>query len=314
MSAMVTPLLRRALLAVARSGRAKALAVRLPVTAAVVARFVPGETVADCVAAVRELAADGLRATVDFLGEDTTNAGQAAAVRDGYLSVLAGLSAAGLTGSAELSIKLTALGLGLPGGRELALAHAREICAAADRAGTTVTVDAEDHTTTDATLAVLADLRRDHPGTGGVLQAYLHRTVEDCALLAGPGSRVRLCKGAYAEPAEVAHQRREEVSASFVACARVLLAGEGYPMLATHDPEMIAAVAELARQHGRDPGDYEYQMLYGIRSDEQRRLAAAGELVRVYVPFGTDWWGYFIRRLAERPANLLFFLRALFGR
>ncbi len=306
--------LRNALLAAARSERLKALALRLPVTAAVVRRFVPGETVQDCLAAVRALAADGLAASIDFLGEDTTSPAQAAAVRDGYLEVLARLAAEGLTGSAEVSVKLTALGLGLPGGRELALAHAREIAAAASAAGMTVTVDMEDHHATDATLGILAELRRDFPDAGGVLQAYLHRTLDDCALLAGEGSRIRLCKGAYAEPAEVAHQTREEVSAAYVACARVLLAGDGYPMLATHDPEMIAAVGELADQAGREPGSYEYQMLFGIRSDEQRRLAAMGETVRVYVPFGTDWWGYFVRRLAERPANLLFFLRALLGR
>lgn len=307
-------LLRNALLAAARSARLKAMALRLPVTAAVVRRFVPGETIAECLAAVRALAADGLRASIDFLGEDTTSPAQAAVVRDGYLEVLAHLAAEGLTGTAEVSVKLTALGLGLPDGRDLALAHAREICAAASAAGTTVTVDMEDHTATDATLGVLAELRRDYPDAGGVLQAYLHRTLGDCTLLAGEKSRIRLCKGAYAEPAEVAHQTREEVSTAYVACARVLIAGDGYPMLATHDPEMIAAVAELAAQYGREPGSYEYQMLYGIRSDEQRRLAAMGEAVRVYVPFGTDWWGYFVRRLAERPANLLFFLRALLGR
>ena len=307
-------LLRNALLAAARSARLKAMALRLPVTAAVVRRFVPGETIAECLAAVRALAADGLHASIDFLGEDTTSPAQAAAVRDGYLEVLARLAAEGLTGTAEVSVKLTALGLGLPDGRGLALAHAREICAAASAAGTTVTVDMEDHTATDATLGVLAELRRDYPDAGGVLQAYLHRTLDDCTLLAGEKSRIRLCKGAYAEPAEVAHQTREEVSTAYVACARVLIAGDGYPMLATHDPEMIAAVAELAAQYGREPGSYEYQMLYGIRSDEQRRLAATGEAVRVYVPFGTDWWGYFVRRLAERPANLLFFLRALLGR
>lgn len=306
--------LRNALLAAARSERLKALALRLPVTAAVVRRFVPGETVRDCLAAVRALADDGLCVSIDFLGEDTMSPAGAAAVRDGYLEVLAGLAAEGLNGAAEVSVKLTALGLGLPDGRELALTHAREICAAAAAAGMTVTLDMEDHTATDRTLGILAELRRDHPDAGGVLQAYLHRTLDDCALLAGEGSRIRLCKGAYAEPAGVAHQTREEVSTAYVACARVLLAGDGYPMLATHDPEMIAAVGELAAQYGREPGSYEYQMLYGIRSDEQRRLAAMGETVRVYVPFGTDWWGYFVRRLAERPANLLFFLRALLGR
>ena len=305
--------LRGGLLALARSEAFKKLAVRLPVTASVVARFVPGETIADCLRAVRSLAGDQLLATIDYLGEDTTTPEQALAIRDGYLALLAELNAAGLSEVAEVSIKLTALGLALPGGRELALTHARAICAAASAAGTTVTVDAKDHTTTDTTLGILAELRRDYPATGGVLQAYLHRTLADCELLSSEGSRIRLCKGAYAEPAEVAHQTREEVSAAYVAGARILLAGDGYPMLATHDPEMIAAVAELARQLGREPGSYELQMLFGIRADEQRRLAASGERVRVYVPFGTDWWGYFIRRLAERPANLVFFARALFG-
>lgn len=311
---MTLNLLRNVLLRLARSQRFKALAVRLPMTAAVVARFVPGETVADCLTAVRALAADNLLASIDYLGEDTNTPEQAAAIRDGYLGLLSELATAGLAGSAEVSVKLTALGVGLPGGRSLAFGHANEICVAAAAIGTAVTIDAEDHTTTDTTLGIVADLRRQYPDTGGVLQAYLHRTLEDCTVLGGEGSRIRLCKGAYAEPIEVALQHREEVSTAFVACARTLLAGDGYPMLATHDPEMIAAVAELARQLGRRPGSFEYQMLYGIRSDEQRRLAAAGQKVCVYVPFGTDWWGYFIRRLAERPANLAFFVRALFGR
>lgn len=311
---MIADLVRRGLLAASGSARLKALALRLPATAALVARFVPGETVEDCIAAVRRLAGDGLRASIDVLGEDTTSPALAEGVRDAYLGLLSRLEEEGLAATAEVSVKLTALGLGLPDGRELALAHAREICAAAARAGTTITVDAEDHTTTDATLGILAELRRAYPDAGGVLQAYLHRTLDDCTLLAGSGSRIRLCKGAYAEPADVAHQTREEVSASYVACARTLLDGEGYPMFATHDPEMVAAVGELAVRHGRAPGSYEYQMLYGIRSDEQRRLAAAGHTVRVYVPFGTDWWGYLVRRLAERPANLLFFLRALLSR
>lgn len=306
--------LRRWLLALAGNERIKTLTLRLPMTAAVVARFVPGETIADCLDAVRGLNADGISATIDYLGEDTTTPAQAEAITTGYLDLLAALDAAGLADRAEVSVKLTAVGLGLDGGAELALAYAGRICAAAEAIGTTVTVDAEDHTTTDATLAVVARLRRQWPGTGAVLQAYLHRSIDDAAALSGPGSRVRLCKGAYAEPEHVAFQRREEVSAAYISCAKTLLAGEGYPMLATHDPEMIAAVADLAAQFGRPPGSFEFQMLYGIRTDEQRRLAAAGATVRVYVPFGTDWWGYFVRRLAERPANLVFFLRALVGR
>ena len=307
-------LLRGPLLSLARSRGARRLAVKLPVTAKVVARFVPGETVEQCLDAVRALAADGLLSTIDHLGEDTASEADAAAIRDAYLKLLAALQEAGLTEVAEVSVKLTALGLGLPDGRRIALTNAAAVCAAAQTAGTTVTIDAEDHTTTDTTLGILAELRREFPGTGGVLQAYLHRTIEDVAVLNGEGSRIRLCKGAYAEPAEVAHQTREEVTTAYLACAKILLDGGGLPMLATHDPQVITVIPDLARAAGRRPGDYEFQMLYGIRSDEQRRLAAAGETVRVYVPYGTDWWGYFIRRLAERPANLAFFLRALFGR
>jgi proline dehydrogenase len=310
---VIAQLMRGPLLGLAGSSQARELALRLPVTAAVVSRFVPGETITECLQAVRNLAADGLKATIDHLGEDTTSEAEAAATRDAYLALLAELSATGLAEVAEVSVKLTALGLDLPDGHRVALNNAWAICAAAAAAGTTVTIDAEDHTTTDATLAILAELRRDYPATGAVLQAYLHRTLEDVAVLAGPGSRIRLCKGAYAEPQDVAHQRAEEVSAAYLASARVLLQGQGIPLLATHDPQLIAAAIELAEATGRAQGSYEFQMLYGIRSDEQRRLAALGETVRVYVPYGTDWWGYFIRRLAERPANLAFFARALFG-
>lgn len=309
---VVGQLLRGPLLGLAASSRARELALRLPVTAAVVARFVPGETVAECLQAVRQLAAEGLKATIDHLGEDTATEADAAAITSAYLELLAELGAAGLVEVAEVSVKLTALGLDLPDGHRIALSNAWAICAAAASVGTTVTVDAEDHTHTDAALAILAELRRDYPATGAVVQAYLHRTISDVAALSA--SRVRLCKGAYAEPAEVAHQTKQEVSASFLACARVLLKGEGRPLLATHDPRLIAATAKVADKLGRELGSYEYQMLYGIRADEQRRLSALGASVRVYVPYGTDWWGYFIRRLAERPANLVFFARALLGR
>jgi proline dehydrogenase len=169
----------------------------------------------------------------------------------------------------------------------------------------------EDHTTTDSTLAILRDLRKDFPETGAVLQAYLHRTEADCRALAYEGSRVRLCKGAYDEPAEVAFQSRLEVVTSYVRCLKALMAGQGYPMVASHDPRMIKIAGALATRFDRPPGSYEYQMLYGIRTDEQKRLAAAGHTVRVYVPYGQEWYGYLMRRLAERPSNLTFFLRSL---
>jgi proline dehydrogenase len=177
--------------------------------------------------------------------------------------------------------------------------------------GIWVTVDAEDHTTTDSTLSISGDLRVDFDWLGTVLQAYLHRTLGDCQDLAAAGARVRLCKGAYDEPTSVAHHTGAAITDSYLSCLRVLMAGSGYPMVASHDPTIIDRVPALARETDRGAADFEYQMLYGIRDGEQRRLADDGNQVRVYVPFGTQWYGYFMRRLAERPANLAFFLRAL---
>ena len=168
----------------------------------------------------------------------------------------------------------------------------------------------EDHTTVDSTLAILHELRRDHPGTGAVLQSYLFRTEDDARDLAVAGSRVRLVKGAYKEPASVAFQDRKDVDKAYVRALRTLFQGAGYPMVGSHDPRMIAIAQELAARNRRTPDTYEFQMLYGIRTAEQRRLADEGERMRIYVPYGADWYGYFMRRLAERPANLAFFLRS----
>ena len=212
----------------------------------------------------------------------------------------------------EVSLKLSALGQALPrDGEKIALENAHTICERAQRAGAWVTVDAEDHTTTDSTLSIVRELRADFDWLGTVLQAYLKRTHADCEEFAASGARIRLCKGAYDEPASVAYRDRDDVTDSYLRCLRVLMAGTGYPMVASHDPEIIEAVPAMARENGRGVDDFEYQMLYGIRDAEQRRLADEGNHVRVYVPFGTQWYGYFVRRLAERPANLTFFLRAL---
>lgn len=306
--------LRSTMLAVSRNDAVRRVAVAFPPTRKVVDRFVAGETVEDCLRAVRGLAAAGLLATIDHLGEDTTNESQANATADAYLTLLRRLAEEGLADKAEVSVKLTALGLGLPGGRELAHGNAARVCAAAHDIGTTVTVDMEDHTTTDDTLAVVDRLRETYSETGTVLQAYLHRTPADCRRYAATDARIRLCKGAYDEPASVAIRDKAGVDAAYQACLRILMKGDGYPMVASHDPRMIEAALAYADLVGRGPDQYELQMLYGIRTDEQRRLAALGHRVRVYVPYGTDWYGYFTRRLAERPANLLFFGRALVGR
>ncbi|MEU0537184.1 proline dehydrogenase family protein [Amycolatopsis tolypomycina] len=305
-------MLRAPLLAAARSKRIRALVEAVPATRSVVRRFVAGSETADAVLVARELAADGRRITLDHLGEDTTDAAQAAATVAAYEAVLTALAAEGLAEGADVSVKLSAVGQFLPSnGEDVALENARKICAAADAVGATVTLDMEDHTTTDSTLGILRELRGEYPWVGAVLQAYLRRTEQDCRELAGPGSRVRLCKGAYAEPESVAFQEKSEVDKSYVRCLRVLMAGEGYPMVASHDPRMIEIAAALAEEHGRTDDDHEFQMLYGIRPEEQARIAASGARMRVYVPYGDEWYGYFMRRLAERPANLAFFLRGL---
>ncbi len=288
-----------------------------PVSRDVVRRYVPGVATADAVRACTELAGRGLATSLDHLGEDTTDLAQARAVRDAYLELLAALAEAGLSdrGRSEVSVKLSAVGQALGAdGEKIALEHAREICAAAERAGTTVTLDMEDHTTTDSTLAVLRELRADFPWVGAVLQAYLYRTEADCRDLATEGSRVRLCKGAYREPETVAFSSRLDVDRSFVRCLKVLMEGGGYPMVATHDPRLVDIAGALAVQNRRPQGTYEFQLLYGVRPAEQARLADQGETVRVYIPYGQQWYGYLMRRLAERPANLAFFARSLVSR
>jgi proline dehydrogenase len=277
-----------------------------------VRRFVAGETAPDAVRATRDLVADGRLVTIDRLGEDVLELTHAEATRDAYVELLKLLSEARLTAAAEVSIKLSAIGQALPGdGEKIALEHARQICSAAASAGTTVTVDMEDHTTTDATLTALAELRRDFPSTGAVVQAYLRRTEADCRDLAHAGSRVRLCKGAYKEPESVAYQDQADVDRSYVRCLKVLMAGQGYPMVASHDPRLVEIAGALAVRHDRAKGSYEYQMLYGIRPEEQKRLARQGEKMRVYLPYGDEWYGYMVRRMAEKPANLGLFLRSL---
>ncbi len=304
--------LRAPILGLARSDRARRLAESLPAATRVVRRYVPGESTAAAVQAAAALAGDGLHATLDYLGEDTRDLARAEATVEAYLTLLEGLAERGLTRGAEVSVKLSAIGLALPGdGREIALEHARTICAAAGARGTAVTLDMEDHTATEETLEVLHELRREFPETGAVLQAYLHRTEDDCRALAYEGSRVRLCKGAYDEPEEVAYVERREIDRAFVRCLRILMAGRGTPMVATHDPRLVEVALALAARTGRPQGSYEFQMLHGVRPDEQRRLAAAGESVRVYVPYGSQWYGYLVRRLAERPRNLSLFATSL---
>jgi proline dehydrogenase len=305
-------MLRSALLAASRSSQVRTMVEKFPPTQAIVERFVAGSVLDQGITATDDLVATGRKVTLDHLGEDTKDAGQAADTAKAYELLLAALKETGLAANAEVSVKLSAVGQFLPvDGEKIALENARRICQAAADAGTTVTLDMEDHTTTDSTLGIARELRADYPWLGVVLQAYLHRTEADCAEFSGPGSRVRLCKGAYQEPASVAFQKKSDVDLAYVRCLKVLMAGEGYPMVASHDPRLIRVAGQLAAQNGRAADSFEYQMLYGIRPEEQERLIAEGNTMRVYLPYGNQWYGYFMRRLAERPANLAFFLRAL---
>jgi proline dehydrogenase len=308
-------IVRGTLLALAASESIKNAVTTAPGVAGVVTRFAAGDSDDDAVRATRDLQADGFSVTLDYLGEDTTDRAKAAQTASAYVRILRLLSDAGLTADAEVSVKLSAVGQALPqDGAKVATHNAKEICDAAAAAGTTVTLDMEDHTTTDLTLETLAALRVDHPDTGAVLQAYLHRTEADCRDLAVAGSRIRLCKGAYREPESVALQERADIDRSYVRCMKILLTGGGYPMFATHDDRLISIGEALTRRYDRSRETYEFQMLYGVRREEQRRLRDAGERVRVYVPYGTEWYGYLVRRMAERPANLSLGVRAILDR
>jgi len=316
-------MLRSALLSIAASDHVREIVTRTPAARAIVDRYVAGESSEDAVAVARALHSAGLLVTLDYLGEDSSDAQRAAATAAQYVHLLGKLSAEGLTqgGAVEVSVKPTAVGLLLgvnedgasadswEMGVRVATEHLERIVTAARDAGTTVTIDAEDHRTTDAALRIANSLRSRYPAVGSVLQAALRRTETDVRELATPGTRVRLCKGAYAEPVAEAFDTRHDVDKSYARCLRTLMAGPGYPMIATHDPRLIAITRSLGL--ARSSGSFEYQMLHGVRPDEQRRLAASGARVRVYVPYGGDWYPYLVRRLAERPANLALFLRSI---
>nr|WP_196792073.1 proline dehydrogenase family protein [Motilibacter deserti] len=299
----------RAILGASRSSRLKTAVTRAPGTRSVVARFVAGEAEDDGVRVARDLGRTGLRVSLDHLGEFTSDPAVVREATQASVSMLRRLAAEGLAPIAEVSVKLTALGLDLD--RSMVLDNAWEVVSAARQAGTTVTCDMEDSTRTDATLDVVRELRTEEPSVGAVLQAMLRRTESDVRDLAYAGSRVRLCKGAYAELSSVAFASKAEVDASYARCLGILMRGDGYPMVATHDPRLVDLGERLVKEHGRAADTYEFQMLYGIRPEEQRALAGRGHTVRVYVPYGKDWYGYLMRRLAERPANVAFFVRAL---
>jgi len=272
-------------------------------------RFVAGTTLDTAIHAVRTINAAGASATLDVLGESVEGRESADRAAAAYVATIDRIARDGL--DANVSIKLTQMGLDL--GVDACVDVLEPVVEAGDRAGVFIRIDMEGSPSTEETLEVVRRLRAAGHDVGPVIQSYLHRSAADVEILASERVRVRICKGAYAEPPEVAFQGRVAIGDAFVSLCEELLRADAYPGVATHDPEMIDRVAAFAREHGIGPDRFEFQMLHGVRRDLQRQLIEKGYRVRVYVPFGSEWYPYFMRRLAERPANVLFVLRSVFS-
>ncbi|MGH3440633.1 MAG: proline dehydrogenase family protein [Nitriliruptorales bacterium] len=304
-------MLRRALIAASGSDALRRVASDLPPARRVVARFVAGETLDDAIAATRELNAAGMPVTLDELGESVSDHGVARSAAASYIAALERLADERLDGS--ISVKLTQLGLDIS--EEICHDLLSDVCDRAAALGRHVTIDMEGSDHTAATVALVLRLRAEgHSNVGCAVQSYLHRTPSDVDELAGAGASLRLCKGAYLEPETIAFEEKEEIDAAYAALADRLLGSGTHPRFATHDHVLIHHVKNEARRRGIGPDDFEFQMLFGVREPLQRELVADGLALRIYVPYGREWYPYFMRRLAERPANLAFFLRALASR
>jgi len=285
------------------------LAMATPLVRRMPFRFVAGTTLDQAIEAVRVLNATGAAATLDVLGESVADRAAAYRAAAAYVATIERIAAEGL--DANVSIKLTQMGLDL--GDDVCLAVMTPVVEAGARHGVFVRIDMESSAYTERTLGIVRRLREGGHDVGPVIQSYLRRSAADVDWLAAERVRTRICKGAYAESPEVALQEREAIGDAFVALCVRLLEADAYPGVATHDLEMLSRVGAAARERGIGQDRFEYQMLYGIRRDIQRRLLAEGNRLRVYVPYGTEWYPYFMRRLAERPANVLFVLRSVFG-
>src|SRR5215212_5654158 len=302
--------LRSSLLWLSRRRSLGRLATRLPVTRSMVARFVAGETLEEALAALNRLAEAGFRTTVDVLGEAVMSTDDATTATESYLATLDALAARGL--DRNVSVKLSQMGLAID--RQACRENVRRILERAADHEAFVRIDMEDHSTTDATLALWRELRSVNAGRGDsgvVIQAALRRSAADIEQLIEERARVRLCKGAYVEPASVAFPDKVDVDVAYATLMERLLADGTFPAIATHDERLIGRAVAFTRERGIDPNRFEFQMLYGVRRDVQERLVRAGFGVRVYVPFGKQWYPYFMRRLAERPANVAFILRSI---
>jgi len=299
--------MRAGLLSLSRQPRLGRLATRLPFTRSMVARFVAGETLGEALDGLERLRAAGRRTTVDVLGESVASDAAATAAGDRYLELLDALAGRGLDGN--VSLKLSQMGLDVS--PEVCRANVARVFAAAASAGAFVRIDMEDHTRTDATLAIWRELRTINPASGVVIQAALRRSAADVSALIAERAPIRLCKGAYREPPAVAFPTKAEVDDAYLDLLGRLLREGTSPALATHDPRMIQSATDLVEREGLARDGFEFQMLYGVRRDLQEQLVRAGYRVRIYVPYGREWYPYFMRRLAERPANVMFILRSI---
>ncbi len=300
-------MLRSILLWLSRNKSVRSWLTSLPVARRAARRFVAGETIEDAITAIRELNAQGITATLDHLGENVETAEDAARATEEYVKVLDAIGVSGVR--SHVSVKLTALGLDL--GDEICRANMVSVLAKAREIGTLVTIDMESTEYTDRTLAMYRDLHREFDNVGIVIQAYLYRSEADVAALCKEGAHVRLCKGAYKEPPVHAFPKKADVDTNYVRLAKMLLsptarACHTFGAIATHDINMIDATRQYTQEQMVPREAFEFQMLNGIRRDLQKELASEGYGMRVYVPYGTEWYPYYMRRLAERPANIWF--------
>ncbi|HUJ41293.1 MAG TPA: proline dehydrogenase family protein [Candidatus Acidoferrales bacterium] len=303
-------MIRATLIALSQNARAKRFVLSNGLARRTARRFVAGEELDDAVAAARAANDAGLKVSLDFLGENVATREAAERAREMYLGIFERIAKEKL--DANVSLKLTQLGMDF--GEEFCREQILPIVKHAESLGNFLRMDMEGSAYTQRTVEMAVGLRRESAAVGTVIQSYLHRSEADIRALVEAGCRVRLCKGAYLEPPEIAFAEKKDVDANYVKLMRLLLPSGVYHAMATHDPAMIAATKEFAAEQGIAKDKFEFQMLYGIRPDLQRELIREGYRMRVYIPYGRDWFPYFMRRLAERPANLMFIARNLFRR
>ncbi len=273
-------------------------------------RFVAGASLESSIEAIKKLNEEGLYVTIDHLGEFVDNEHEAKVMTDHCIEAIESIAKEKL--NSQLSLKLTSMGLDI--GRELVLGNMKRIMEAADKNDVFVTIDMEDEARCQATIDIFKELKSEFENIGTVLQAYLYRTVEDIQDLDSFNPNLRLVKGAYKESPSVAFPEKKDVDENFKKIIKMHLLNGNYTAIATHDDEIISYTKELVKEHNIPYDQFEFQMLFGIRIDRQRQLRDEGYKMRVYVPYGNDWYGYFMRRLAERPANVAFVLKGVFGK